>query len=196
MSWSDDMDASDDRKLALPFSVDLLRVLDGSVHEGFAWIRESETNALKRGQYKIDVDILRSDGAVCVQLRGLVSREPTVSSVAQEPGVLHHLVPVWRPIERTETGAHASQPESCLVVTAPNDDTEWLPPAYLACSNLEIGEADDETTIANRMARLGTFDHFVVWRLPPFKRRLSVGRTRRPSEAIGPCLFSCSSKRS
>ncbi|MBC9915290.1 SDR family NAD(P)-dependent oxidoreductase [Chitinophaga varians] len=76
---------------SIPFALDSLRILSATTAEMFAWIRTAKdaTGAVVR----LDIDLCNEQGNVCVQWRGLASRQLNATSHQD----IHTLIagPVW-----------------------------------------------------------------------------------------------------
>ncbi|MET9925946.1 MULTISPECIES: amino acid adenylation domain-containing protein [unclassified Streptomyces] len=124
-----DGDGGDDR-VGLVFSLKSAEVLAPGATTMWALIRRAED---ARGADRIDIDLATDDGTVCLRLRGIAGRrtEPTPEPARAErtpdlaDGVTT-LVPVWDPLQRTESAAWPQSSGPVGIIASPGQARDVL----------------------------------------------------------------------
>lgn len=161
-----------DVSLSLPFSVAEVEVF-GSVREiQYSYATWADRNGNPDpSKWKVNFLFLDKDGRVLVRIREFTSRAlhpgqsvaPAITG-AKNRGVLHTLLPVWRPVrpERASTAVPADA--RVLLVGGNAAQLAWLQAAYPNAQSL----AFDLTLSAQELEtalKAATFDH-LVWMAP------------------------------
>ncbi|NEE50053.1 hypothetical protein G3M55_36300, partial [Streptomyces sp. SID8455] len=101
------LDGDGDSRVGLVFTIKSVEVLAPGATAMWALIRRAEDG---RGADRIDIDLATDDGTVCLRLRGIAGRrteqtpDPARAEQTADAGEgVTTLVPVWDPVQRTES---------------------------------------------------------------------------------------------
>ncbi|WP_459212155.1 SDR family NAD(P)-dependent oxidoreductase [Aquimarina rhabdastrellae] len=88
---------------SIPFSLDSIRIITGSTEEMFAWIRYSKGIEPDSPITKLDIDWYDQEGNVCIEMRGLSSRQLSVNTIEKTNKDVKTLLaePTWEAYEKT-----------------------------------------------------------------------------------------------
>ncbi|GAA0894710.1 hypothetical protein GCM10009122_43910 [Fulvivirga kasyanovii] len=86
---------------SVPFALDTIRVIAPATENMYAWVRYAQGSQPTDAITKLDIDLCDQEGNVCVQMRGLSSRQLNVDAVdAQNKGKGTLMAkPVWVPCD-------------------------------------------------------------------------------------------------
>ncbi|MFD3970407.1 amino acid adenylation domain-containing protein [Streptomyces cyaneofuscatus] len=149
-----DGDDGDDR-LGLVFSIKSAEVLAPGATTMWALIRRAED---VRGADRIDIDLATDDGTVCLRLRGIAGRRtertpgPARAEQTADPADgATTLVPVWDPVQPTESAARPRSSASVGIIASPGQARDVLlarfPGAHLVAEPSQRTYDDLETSL-------------------------------------------------
>ncbi len=141
----------------LPFALDTLRIFSGCSAEMFAWVRPAGDAG--EGARRFDVDLCDTQGRVCVQLHGFVSREVAPAAEPAAPQ-LHSLMPVWNRI--SPPAAEVENAARLLVVGG--EQSAWIAESCPAAQFLAL-PPDAGIDDLRRALAAQAFDH-LLWIAP------------------------------
>lgn len=173
----------------LPFTLDEMRVHAGTGREMLAWVRPS-ADAGSGASGKLDIDLMTTDGARCVSLRGLVERAiPQASAAAPAPRVvvrsapvtdakltprpsakpsakptLRALLPIWNPVRFGADTVTPDEGERCLLLGGDETLLDWLRPALADLRQVRVTPDASIESIKTALSA-SSFDH-LLWFAP------------------------------
>ncbi|MFD0431961.1 polyketide synthase dehydratase domain-containing protein [Streptomyces zhihengii] len=154
------LDDDGDDRVGLVFGIKSAEVLAPGARAMWALIRRGED---ARGAERIDIDLATGDGTVCLRLRGIVGRR-TERTPDPADGVAT-LVPVWDPLQRTESATWPLDTESVGVIASPGRARDVLlarlPGAHVVADPAGSVYADLETSFRS----VPELDH-LIWVAP------------------------------
>ncbi|MBL6449561.1 SDR family NAD(P)-dependent oxidoreductase [Fulvivirga sp. 29W222] len=84
---------------SVPFALDTIRIISPATENMFAWVRYAKGSEPTDAITRLDIDLCDQEGNVCVQMRGLSSRQLSVDVQSKGIGTLM-AKPTWAPFER------------------------------------------------------------------------------------------------
>ena len=131
----------------LPFALDSLRVVAACQPDMVAWVRRAASGSDNPdAPLYFDIDMLDSEGRLCVQMRGFSARPRggTASAHDARPQT-HALVPVWNRVAATRGADGASQR---LVVVGDADALRWARQSFPEARALPLAAMTGERDLS------------------------------------------------
>jgi amino acid adenylation domain-containing protein len=180
------MGGDGDGALALPFAIERLRAFAPLPSRALVWLREA---AAANDQMRLDVDVCRPDGQVCIEVRGFTSRlaarqpAPAHADLPAEGGRLHELVPVWAQADAPCGSSLARAPGRRLLVASAQAGGPAPNGAALRLSAESLDTADIAAAIGDASSE--PFDR-IVWGLdaPAEASSFGPGLAARQQHAV------------
>lgn len=158
-----------DDRVGLVFTIKSAEVLAPGATTMWALIRRAEDT---RGADRIDIDLATDDGTVCLRLRGIAGRRteqtPVPARAEQTPDAgdgVTTLVPVWDPVQRTESATWPQSSESVGIIASPGQARDALlarfPGAHVIADPSQRTHDDLETSLRS-VPELG----HLIWAAP------------------------------
>ncbi len=148
----------------LPFALDSLRVIAPCQSDMVAWVRRAASGSDNPdAPLHFDIDILDTDGRLCVQMRGFTAR-PRGGSASQQDAKprTHALVPVWNRVDPAQSSSGASTTQR-LVVAGNEDALRWVKQSFPDAEALLLASMTDENSLTGFLQN--NVDH-LLWVAP------------------------------
>lgn len=176
---------------SVPFALDTIRILSAVTEHMFAWIRYSEGSLATDTVTKLDIDICDQEGNICVQMKGVSSRqlsEDTIDLKNEDIGILM-AKPLWKTfkIPQIPETTEAEFAEKHIILCEMSDiETSQLQTLihYNHCIQLEASQKN----IAERYTgyALTCFEHIktIIKNKPKAKTLIQIVITNDKEQAL------------